>query len=102
MSIVQLLPHQWKPNVDVTTLYTSWHLLLSKHYFCFIERRILSPWFYLFCIGTVNELGLLTQTLWPTAPPWYNELYGFQQPPQSMKGHAADLERIDKYAYIAF
>ncbi|KAI8820683.1 uncharacterized protein EV422DRAFT_59453 [Fimicolochytrium jonesii] len=47
-------------------------------------------------IGTQNLLGVLTQLLFPTAAPWYNDMYGFAPADYSMPGSPGGLARVDK------
>ncbi|KAI9095084.1 hypothetical protein DFS34DRAFT_686918 [Phlyctochytrium arcticum] len=46
--------------------------------------------------GVQNILGVLTQLLFPTAAPWYNDLYGFAPATYSMPGNPGGLARVDK------
>jgi membrane-associated phospholipid phosphatase len=48
--------------------------------------------------GLQNCLGIITHLLFPTAPPWYGDQYGYPLPPgnYSMPGSSAGLVRVDK------
>ncbi|KND00005.1 uncharacterized protein SPPG_04352 [Spizellomyces punctatus DAOM BR117] len=46
--------------------------------------------------GVQNSLGVITQLLFPTAAPWYNDLYGFAPATYSMPGNPGGLARVDK------
>ncbi|KAJ3151870.1 hypothetical protein HDU86_006002 [Geranomyces michiganensis] len=46
--------------------------------------------------GAQNVLGVVTQVLFPTAAPWYNDLYGFAPATYSMPGNPGGLARVDK------
>lgn len=52
----------------------------------------------LFCWSffLMNMAALITQIIFPTAPPWYHELHGFLPADYSMHGYAAGLLRIDE------
>ncbi|KAJ3186526.1 hypothetical protein HDU85_007346 [Gaertneriomyces sp. JEL0708] len=45
--------------------------------------------------GVQNVLGVLTQLLFPTAAPWYNDKNGFKTADYSMPGDPAGLARVD-------
>lgn len=55
---------------------------------------------YAFAFGYMNLFGVLTQNLFPAAPPWYKILYGLSPANYSMKGSPGGLGRIDKYFSI--
>jgi hypothetical protein len=46
-------------------------------------------------LGLQNLAGVFTHLLFPTAPPWYNHLYGEQPGNYSIPGYAAGLTRVD-------
>ncbi|KAI8914055.1 hypothetical protein DFJ77DRAFT_440934 [Powellomyces hirtus] len=46
--------------------------------------------------GAQNCLGVITQVVFPTAAPWYNDLYGFAPATYSMPGNPGGLARVDK------
>ncbi|KAJ3186094.1 hypothetical protein HDU85_001013 [Gaertneriomyces sp. JEL0708] len=45
--------------------------------------------------GVQNVLGVLTQLVFPTAAPWYNDKNGFKAADYSMPGDPAGLARVD-------
>lgn len=45
--------------------------------------------------GYLNLIGVTIQLLFPTSPPWYENLYGLAPADYSVKGSAAGLARID-------
>lgn len=49
-----------------------------------------------FAFGYMNLLGVLTQIVFPAAPPWYKNLYGLQPANYSMSGSPGGLGRIDE------
>jgi len=53
------------------------------------------PWRFLFALGILNVLGVVTQVTWPTAPPWYLEKYG-PNADYTVDGSAADLSNADQ------
>jgi hypothetical protein len=54
------------------------------------------PWTFFWCFGILNFLAVVTQISWPTAPPWYPEVYGNQPASYKMAGYAAGLSRADR------
>jgi len=58
-------------------------------------QPVIQPWTFLFCFGFLNLLAVATQLAWPTAPPWYVELYGNKPASYSMEGHPAGLDKAD-------
>lgn len=48
-----------------------------------------------FAFGYMNLAGLLTQILFPAAPPWYKNLHGLEPADYSMSGSPGGLGRID-------
>ncbi|MFU8802176.1 MAG: phosphatase PAP2 family protein [Bradymonadaceae bacterium] len=48
-------------------------------------------WGFLF----LNLLGFCVQVLYPVAPPWYVELYGYAMPENGISGNPAGLARVD-------
>lgn len=49
-----------------------------------------------FAFGYMNLAGLLTQILFPAAPPWYKNLHGLEPADYSMSGSPGGLGRIDE------
>jgi membrane-associated phospholipid phosphatase len=58
-------------------------------------KPIINPWTFFWCWGWLNFISVMTQLCWPTAPPWYIELYGNKPPSYSMGGDPAGLENAD-------
>ncbi|ODV82780.1 hypothetical protein CANARDRAFT_10237 [[Candida] arabinofermentans NRRL YB-2248] len=48
-------------------------------------------------IGYMNLIGVIIQTLFAAAPPWYKNLYGLLPANYSMKGSPGGLGRMDDY-----
>ncbi|RKO87708.1 hypothetical protein BDK51DRAFT_13268, partial [Blyttiomyces helicus] len=51
---------------------------------------------FLQAFGVQNIMGVATQVIFPSAAPWYNDLYGFAPASYSMPGNPAGLARVDK------
>lgn len=49
-----------------------------------------------FAFGWMNIIGVTIQILFPTAPPWYQNLYGLQPANYSMPGSPGGLARVDQ------
>lgn len=49
-----------------------------------------------FAFGWMNLIGLTIQILFPTAPPWYQNLHGLEPANYSMPGSPGGLARVDK------
>ncbi|KAH3660421.1 hypothetical protein OGAPHI_007007 [Ogataea philodendri] len=47
--------------------------------------------------GYMNLVGVLIQQVFPSAPPWYKNLYGLQPANYSMRGSPGGLGRMDDY-----
>ncbi|ORZ30187.1 hypothetical protein BCR44DRAFT_1330087 [Catenaria anguillulae PL171] len=52
---------------------------------------------FLTCFGCMNLCGVMIQYVFPTAPPWYNQHFGYVVPanPLAVHGDPAGLSRID-------
>jgi len=82
------------------TLHTGWPFVFLFYMLFFKRRDLMLP--YVNCFGLVCFLGLITQLVMPTAPPWYYYKYDFQPANYSMKGDPAGLERVDERFHIQF
>ena len=70
-------------DIFTAIIYISWiPLPLAFAFWLFFTRRRKIMVRFLFTFLLVSQLGLLFQYLYPAAPPWYIELYGFEEPPQ--------------------
>lgn len=68
-------------------------VIVSFVFFLFGPPGILPVWSLAF--GTMNTLGVMTQIMFPNAPPWYQELHGLSPANYGMSGSPGGLERID-------
>jgi len=69
-------------------------ILLAVYY---RNSKSLVPFYFMWCFGVMNILATFTHLFWPTAPPWYNELYGFAPASYThVKSNPADLKNIDE------
>jgi len=57
----------------------------------------LKHWQFMWCIGWIDLITWITQMFWPTAPPWYNDIYGFRPANYAVKPFEAGLQRLDRY-----
>lgn len=53
------------------------------------------PWLYLWCLGITTLLSAVVQIVWPTAPPWYSQVYGDQLATYDVRGDPAGLANTD-------
>jgi len=58
-------------------------------------KPFINPWAFFWCWGLINFTAVTVQLCWPTAPPWYVELYGTKPPSYSMGGDPAGLVNAD-------
>jgi len=82
------------------TLHAAWPFVFLAYMVFFRRRDLILP--YLNCFGAVCFLGLITQLVMPTAPPWYYYKDGFKQASYDMKGDPAGLARLDTRFNITF
>lgn len=82
------------------TLHTVWPFVFLAYMLIFKRRDLILP--YLNCFGLLCFLGLITQLIMPTAPPWYFYNYGFKPASYDMKGDPAGLIRVDLMFDIRF
>jgi len=61
---------------------------------------IVNPWTFFWCWGFLNFYAVVTQLCWPTAPPWYLETYGNQQPSYNISGDPAGLDNADTLLHV--
>lgn len=55
---------------------------------------------YAFAFGYMNLFGVITQNIFPAAPPWYKIMYGLNSAHYGMHGSPGGLARIDKLLHI--
>jgi len=82
------------------TLHSVWPFVFLAYVGFFKRRDLILP--YWNCFGLVCFLGLITQLIMPTAPPWYYYKYQFAPASYAMKGDPAGLERVDARFNITF
>jgi len=63
-------------------------------------KPLIVPWSFLWCLGLLNLTAVTVQLCWPTAPPWYVEIYGTKPPSYGMHGDPAGLENADNLLHI--
>jgi len=70
------------------------------------EEQPYDPSFKVFLVawsyGWLGIFALCTQTFWPTAPPWYNDMYGTQAASYTLLGNPGDLARLDSFFNMQF
>lgn len=60
-----------------------------------------TPIAFLAALGTTNLLAVVTQYVFPSAPPWYTEYHGFHAANYTMHGDPGGLARVDAYWNIS-
>jgi inositol phosphorylceramide synthase catalytic subunit len=88
-------------DVYTAMIYLAWipvPLAFGLYHFFTNKRHIVIH--YLFTFLMVTQLGLLFQYLYPAAPPWYVELYGFE-PHYNTPGNPGALINVDHYFGIS-
>jgi len=99
-----VLPHKMmtflhSPTLDVVaaipyTLHIFWPIGFST--WCYWKNRdIFLP--YLNVFGLVSFLAVLTELVYPCAPPWYLEKYGYTPATYDIPGDPGGLTRLDDY-----
>jgi len=75
-------------------------VLVGLYLIFFYKPGYTSP--YLFFFGVMNVVGVITQLIWPTAPPWYYMKNKTNPATYQMFGDPAGLQRIDDLFHIDF
>lgn len=57
---------------------------------------------FLWCLGVLNAVAVMTHALFPTAPPWYAGKHGTLSPDYSIKGDPAGLQHADDILSMNF
>jgi len=73
-----------------------WSFMVWQH---LTGRRALA---FLWCLGCLNAVAVLTHALFPTAPPWYAGKHGTLMPNYSIRGDPAGLQHADDILSMNF
>jgi len=93
----QVLSHIQSPALDIFTaipytIHIVWPFVFVI--WCFFKRRELTlP--YMNCFGLLSLLAVCVELVFPTAPPWYYEKYGYEPASYDLQGDPAGLARVD-------
>jgi len=108
-ALFTVLPHQLisvvhSPVMDIVaaipyTLHIFWPIGFSLWCFKKSPAQLLP---YLNVFGVVSFLAVLTELVYPCAPPWYLEKYGFAPATYDLPGDPGGLLRIDTYWQTSF
>eukprot|EP01097_Dermamoeba_algensis_P010132 TRINITY_DN7380_c0_g1_i2.p1 TRINITY_DN7380_c0_g1~~TRINITY_DN7380_c0_g1_i2.p1 ORF type:complete len:314 (-),score=49.54 TRINITY_DN7380_c0_g1_i2:29-970(-) len=101
--LFQSFPHRWlTPTVFLDfmamipyCLHPLLPFIISTH--LFFRYNFTKVFQFLWCFGLLNALAVLFQFSFPTAPPWYFEIYGTAPADYSVVGHPGRLGEIDKH-----
>eukprot|EP00762_Andalucia_godoyi_P007272 ANDGO_08066.mRNA.1 Inositol phosphorylceramide synthase catalytic subunit aur1 len=108
--LFQGLPHRWAsaytstPHDILAALVYAMHALLP--FLCILHlckdgRKTHVPFFAVF-FGSVSLIAVMTHLVFPTAPPWWLELYQYTQPSYAESGNPAGLSRVDNMLNARF
>ncbi|KAI0461152.1 hypothetical protein LJB42_001167 [Komagataella kurtzmanii] len=75
-------------------IHFAFPFILAALLFVFGPPRCLRA--YAFAFGYMNLIGVITQLLFPAAPPWYRLLHNLEPANYSMNGSPGGLGRIDQ------
>jgi hypothetical protein len=78
------------------------HFLLPWTFALYLLKTGESPINFLWILGWLNTITVLTHFFFPTAPPWYFDQYGFAPANYGMKGDAALLKLADDLFQVKF
>jgi len=93
----EVLSHIQSPALDIFTaipytIHVVWPFVFVI--WSFFKRRDLTlP--YINCFGLLSLLAVVTELVFPTAPPWYYEKYGFAPASYDLPGDPGGLARVD-------
>jgi len=76
------------------SLHLAWPIVFSL-YSLIYSRRLLLP--FLNCFGVISLLTVITELIFPTAPPWYLEKYGAEPASYGLIGDPGGLGRVDNF-----
>jgi len=103
------LPHQaityyHSEHLDVLmaipyTLHVAWPIIFSL-WALRKSTRLLLP--FANCFGLLSFMAVVTELLFPCAPPWYFEKYGIAPATYDLPGDPGGLARVDKLFGIEF
>jgi len=110
---VQRFPKTKLPEIDFPNFYVMLDLLAATVYLThYINPLIIAIILirkdyslfgrWLCCFGFINTFGVLTQIVWPTAPPWFEHRESVENSVWTMRGDPADLKNVDKLLNIPF
>jgi len=100
----QLLTHIQCPFLDVLsaipyTIHVIWPPIFLVWTF-FKCRKLTLP--YINCFGFLCVFAVAIQLVFPTAPPWYYDKYGFAPASYHLPGDPAGLARVDSLFHTEF
>ncbi|MEM6964945.1 MAG: phosphatase PAP2 family protein, partial [Bacteroidota bacterium] len=84
-------------DIYTAIIYISWiPIPLTFSFYLFFSKQRQKMVHYLFGFLMVSQLGLVVQFIYPAAPPWYVDQYGFEEH-LSIPGNPGRLIEFDKY-----
>jgi len=84
-------------DIYTAIIYISWiPIPLIFSFYLFFSKQRVKMVNYLFGFLMVSQLGLIFQFIYPAAPPWYVQKYGFEEN-LNIPGNPGRLIEFDKY-----
>lgn len=84
-------------DIYTAIIYLSWiPIPMAFSFYLFFSKQRTKMIHYLFGFLMVSQLGLIIQFIYPAAPPWYVDLYGFEEH-LSIPGNPGRLIEFDNY-----
>jgi PAP2 superfamily len=92
--------HRMLPKNDFLIVMSAvpyiFHFAMPWIFALYLWRRDGNPLLFLWCLGLLNLAALLTQLVFPTAPPWYVEHSGTAVPTYATPSDPGRLARVDQ------
>jgi len=100
----EVMAHIINPCFDILaaipyTIHVFWPILFSLWSLKF-RRHLTLP--FLNCFGVISFIAVITQLLFPTAPPWYYEKYAMSPASYDLPGDPGGLVRVDEMFHFEF
>src|SRR3989338_8676052 len=91
--------HRMMPKNDVLIVLSAipylLHFMMPWIFALYLYRCNGNPLLFFWCLGLLNFAALVTQLVWPTAPPWYIE-HSFDVPNYNIPSDPGRLVRVDQ------
>jgi len=92
--------HRMLPKSDLLIVLSAipylCHFMMPWLFALYLWKCDGNPFLFLWCLGLLNLAALITQLIFPTAPPWYVEHSGFALPTYDTPSDPGRLIRVDQ------